>query len=312
VARLRALGDGTPLVAPTGGKGLVAVRTALDPRAVVRALREVAVMSPGRFRATWKWVPVDLWTGPDLGAMRAGVERLRGRIGASERWRMTVEKRGSDGPPTPALIDALAALIPAPVDLAHPDRILMVQVFPDRAALSVLAPSEVFSVVSVASPAMPATLDLLSASLPSLPIALARRVAGAVGGGARPFRETVDLALELLGGAVPDWPVLSAWNDWCLRHGASFFVWAPSRGGLSDRVRAEALIHTIMMLSAKEQAIRDYLASGVHEAEVAMAGDDCVVCDGHRHRKVPLDGTAAAALPPFHPGCRCGFRPHLG
>jgi hypothetical protein len=66
-----------------------------------------------------------------------------------------------------------------------------------------------------------------------------------------------------------------------------------------------------MMLSAKEQAVRTYLASGVREAEIAMAGDDCVVCDQHRHRRAPL-AAGPAGLPPFHPGCRCGLRPHLG
>jgi hypothetical protein len=71
-------------------------------------------------------------------------------------------------------------------------------------------------------------------------------------------------------------------------------------------------MHTIMMLAAKEQAIDRYLAAGVHEAEVAMAGDDCMICDEHRHAHVPLVAGIAAELPPFHPGCRCGFRPHLG
>lgn len=89
-------------------------------------------------------------------------------------------------------------------------------------------------------------------------------------------------------------------------------VWAPCRGELPDRERAEALLHTIMMLSAKAQAVEAYRAAGVREAEVAMAGDDCLVCDEHRHACVPLDDGAASALPPFHPGCRCGFRPHLG
>ena len=38
VGRLRALGDASPLVTPTGRRGLMAVRTSLDARTVVRAL----------------------------------------------------------------------------------------------------------------------------------------------------------------------------------------------------------------------------------------------------------------------------------
>ena len=149
VRHLRALGDTTPLVMPTGRRGLVAVRTSLDPRALVRALREAVVSCPERFRATCKWVPVDLWTGVDVEAMRRGVTQLQGRIAPTERWRMTVEKRGQTAMPTPALIAALAEGVPARVDLTHPDKIVMVQLFATGVALSVLAPADVFSIVPV-------------------------------------------------------------------------------------------------------------------------------------------------------------------
>ena len=166
--------------------------------------------------------------------------------------------------------------------------------------------------VSVFPPAgMPATLDALARSLVNVPPAIVERLATFTRASRHPFPELVDPALELLGGVVPDWPLLSDWNRWCLASGASFFVWQPERGMLSDRRRLEALLHTIMMISGKEQAVRDYLASGVREAEVAMAGDDCVVCDAHRHRVVPLSDRAMDQLPPFHPGCRCGVLPRI-
>jgi hypothetical protein len=158
---------------------------------------------------------------------------------------------------------------------------------------------------------MPATLEALARSLVNVHPEIVRRLAAFVRGSLHPFREIVDPALELLGGAIPPWPLLSDWNRWCVASGASFFVWQPARGEVSDRTRLEALLHTIMMISAKEQAVRDYLASRVREAEIAMAGDDCVVCDEHRHRIVPLSEGAMGELPPFHPGCRCGVLPRL-
>lgn len=162
-----------------------------------------------------------------------------------------------------------------------------------------------------ATPSMPATVGALADSLVDAPRLLIDRVAAAVRGSAQPFGQIVELAIELLGGSVPDWPLLSEWNTWCLAQGASFFVWQPSREAFSDRERAQALIHSLMMLSAKEQAMADYRASGVAEARVATAGDDCAVCDAHRHAVVPLTPSGMSDLPPFHPGCRCGFRPHL-
>jgi hypothetical protein len=158
---------------------------------------------------------------------------------------------------------------------------------------------------------MPATLDALARSLVNVPPAIVARLATFARASRHPFRELVDPALELLGGVIPDWPLLSDWNRWCLSSGASFFVWQPERGTVSDRRRLEALLHTILMISGKEQAVRDYLASGVREAEVAMAGDDCVICDVHRHRVVPLSDRTMDQLPPFHPGCRCGVLPRI-
>lgn len=157
---------------------------------------------------------------------------------------------------------------------------------------------------------MPATLEALARSLNIYPETV-QRLAAFVRASRHPFRETVDPALEVLGGVIPEWPLLSDWNRWCLASGARFFVWQPERGEVADRTRLEALLHTIMMISAKEQAVRDYLASRVREAEVAMAGDDCLVCDEHRHRIVPLSEFAMDQLPPFHPGCRCGVWPRL-
>jgi tRNA(Ser,Leu) C12 N-acetylase TAN1 len=145
--RLRALGDEAPETGLSLTRGIRAVGTSLDPRQVVAELRALCVRSPGRFRFTWRWVPVDLWTGTDLESMKQGVATLKGKIRPGETWRMTLETRTPDRVDARETIVALAALIDAKVDLSHPDKILLVDIFDDRVALAVLAPSEVFSVV---------------------------------------------------------------------------------------------------------------------------------------------------------------------
>ena len=147
VTRLRALGDEAPEVGPLLTRGIRGVRTSLDPRRVVVELRALCVRSPGAFRFTWRWVPVDLWTGTDLESMRQGVASLRGRIGPGESWRLTLERRAEDHLEAHTVIVALAALIDAKVDLSRPDKILLVEIFRDRVALAVVGPSELFSVV---------------------------------------------------------------------------------------------------------------------------------------------------------------------
>ena len=146
-ARLRALGDPAPLVTPTDRKGVVAARTTLEPREVIRGLRALHQVSPEVFRYTYKWVPVDLWSKPDLDSLRGAVEHVRDRIAPGERWRISVERRTAGGPAVPEIIAALAALIAAPVDLSHPDKTLLIELFGARAALAVLAPQDTLTVV---------------------------------------------------------------------------------------------------------------------------------------------------------------------
>jgi tRNA acetyltransferase TAN1 len=126
------------------------VKVALDPREVVQRLQALCERDPHAFRYTLKWVPVDRWTRPELPSMKQAVAHLRNRIGPNETWRMTVERRTDMTVLDPnEVIRSLAELIDARVDLSHPDKVVVVQLFDDCVAFSVVAPSETFSVVKV-------------------------------------------------------------------------------------------------------------------------------------------------------------------
>jgi protein-L-isoaspartate(D-aspartate) O-methyltransferase len=159
VARVRAVTGAAPEAAQALARGILAVKVRPDPRQVVQRLRALCERDPRAFRATLRWVPVDRWTRPELPAMRAAVAELRSRIRPGETWRMTVERRTATPRPDPGgVIRELADLVDARVDPSHPDKILLVQLFGDRVALSVVAPGETFSVdkVLAAPPPPPA------------------------------------------------------------------------------------------------------------------------------------------------------------
>lgn len=159
---------------------------------------------------------------------------------------------------------------------------------------------------------MPATLDELALSI-RLPIEMVERLAAVAqtSTATHAFREVVDLALEVLAGVVPCWPLLDEWNRWCLAARMSFFVWQPHSRDLDERQRLEVIVHTALMLMAKHRNVAAYRRASLKDAEVVMAGDDCLICDEHRHHVVGLVPPVMEALPPFHPGCRCGTLPHL-
>jgi tRNA(Ser,Leu) C12 N-acetylase TAN1 len=142
---LRTLGDEAPTVGRTLVKGLVGVKTTLDPRKVVGELSQLFEREPRRFRFTGKWVPVDRWTASDLESLNVAVAALRDRIRPGERWRMTVQKHRYTRHHADEVIAALAGLISEKVDLTHPDKIVRVDLIGDVAALAVVTPTEVFS-----------------------------------------------------------------------------------------------------------------------------------------------------------------------
>ncbi|MBI2207674.1 MAG: hypothetical protein HYU41_27905 [Candidatus Rokubacteria bacterium] len=159
-------------------------------------------------------------------------------------------------------------------------------------------------------PPMPSGLDELAGSV-LLPRELVEQLRSLVTASEVPFSDLVDLTLERLGGVIPPWPLLDAWNRWCFERRLDFFVWHPGAQAPSDRQRLEVLVHTLVALAVKERSAATYARSRVSDAEVVMAGDDCPICSEHRHHVVSATGTAADALPPFHPGCRCRLVPHL-
>jgi tRNA acetyltransferase TAN1 len=135
------------------------VRTGLDPRRVIEELRAMFEKDPLLLTETCKWVPVDLWTYSDMESMKNAVIRLRERITAGETWRMTVEERRYTRHHRIEVITALAGLIDEKVDLTRPDKILRIDIIGRHAALSVLTPADIFSVVLPRVTAPPAPTE---------------------------------------------------------------------------------------------------------------------------------------------------------
>ena len=143
---LERLGDKNPYVKRTIARGIIGVRTCLNPREVTRCLREVFDQDPLVIQHTFKWVPVDLWTLSDIDSMKEGVTQLEDRIKKGEKWRMTIEKRRYTQHHKIDIIKEIAELINEKVDLENPDKILRIDIIGKYAGISVLEPKEIFSI----------------------------------------------------------------------------------------------------------------------------------------------------------------------
>jgi tRNA(Ser,Leu) C12 N-acetylase TAN1 len=143
---LAALGDSQPRVQPTLARGIIGVKTTIDPRSVISALRPLFEKDPLFIQHTLKWVPIDLWTDSDIESIKEGVARLRGAIQPAKTWRVTVEKRRYTALHKIDIIREVADLIDLRVNLENPDKIIRIDIIGHHAGISVLKPGEVFSV----------------------------------------------------------------------------------------------------------------------------------------------------------------------
>jgi tRNA acetyltransferase TAN1 len=145
---LRSLDDSSPIIEGTIARGIVGVKTILDPRTVVANLNELVAENPNAINFVHKLRPVDLWTAPTIANLKVAISNLKGQIRPGERWGMEVELRRFTTLHKMEIIEPLAELIDEKVDLRNPDKIVRIEILGNAAAVSVLKPEDVFSLLN--------------------------------------------------------------------------------------------------------------------------------------------------------------------
>ena len=143
---LDTIGDSTPIVTWTGISGLVAVRTTLNPFEVVKKFRLVLHERPYEFRYTLRVIPIDKVVQTSLSQIQIATTDLASKIGKNETFRVTVEKRCTEKSAR-SIIEAVATNITRKVNLAQPDKILLVEIVGGLTGVSVVEPNDILSVL---------------------------------------------------------------------------------------------------------------------------------------------------------------------
>jgi len=145
VKLLKEFGDNDPYIEKTYAKGVLGVKTSLDPREVIIRLRKMFENDMFSVQYTLKWIPVDVWTLSDIEAIKEKVQKLKSLILKGESWRMTVEKRRYTKYHTIDIIREVAGLIEEKVNLKNPDKVLRLDILGKYTGISVLTAHDVFS-----------------------------------------------------------------------------------------------------------------------------------------------------------------------
>jgi tRNA acetyltransferase TAN1 len=143
--QLTTLGDPSSIIESTIAKGILGVRTTVEPRTVVAKLNELVAENLDSINYVLKLRPVDLWTAARLEDLKIAVSSLRKQIGPGERWGMEVELRRFTALHKMEIIEPLAELIDEKVDLRNPQKTVRIEILSNAAAVSVLKPDDVFS-----------------------------------------------------------------------------------------------------------------------------------------------------------------------
>lgn len=128
----------------SGFEGLFLAHVDGDSKEIVKALVQLCVDEPFRFKYTYRWIPVEHWV--PLADADAEIAKMNSRIGASESWKLDIGKRGYEGGMT-ELIERFAKNIDRPkVDLKNAQKIVKIEIVGDHAGVALLDRSELLNV----------------------------------------------------------------------------------------------------------------------------------------------------------------------
>jgi tRNA acetyltransferase TAN1 len=142
---LKEVGDKTSEATATGIIGLTVAKTSLDPKEVVRKLRDIVREKPWEIKYVLKVVPVEKLVPATIEDISKATIQLSEQIHEGEKFRVTVEKRRSNLS-SREVIEAVAKNVKRKVDLENPDRIMLIEIVGQKAGVSVLERDDILSV----------------------------------------------------------------------------------------------------------------------------------------------------------------------
>jgi tRNA acetyltransferase TAN1 len=140
------LGDMGAQAVKTKIRGLIVAKTTLDPCFAVEKFRKILTERPYEFRYALRILPIQKVVPTELAEIKKAATELAAKIGETETFRVTVEKRFTSLH-TKDLIEAAVGDIRQKADLENPNKILLVEVLGALTGLSLLEPIDVLAVI---------------------------------------------------------------------------------------------------------------------------------------------------------------------
>jgi tRNA acetyltransferase TAN1 len=140
------LGDTEAQAVRTKIRGLIVAKATIDPIEVIERFHAILKERPYEFRYALRVLPIEQVVVTELGEIKKAALILASKLGETESFRITVEKRFTTLH-TKDLIEAAAGDIKNKVNLENPDKIMLIEVLGALTGVSMLKPSDILAVV---------------------------------------------------------------------------------------------------------------------------------------------------------------------
>ena len=146
MARLSEAKETPSIIKIEDGVAQVSVK---DPKKAVSALKKIAIKNKDLFSSTFNWVPVEQWCKASISEMQKIVKEIQKSIAEKEKWKLDLGLHKTELHQRDLIIKLTDVIDKPNVDLEKPQKILMVEIIKNQAALSVLKPEELLQVAKL-------------------------------------------------------------------------------------------------------------------------------------------------------------------
>jgi len=138
------LGDQEPEILNVGMRGILMVKTVIEPSKIIDYVKNKMIEEPWLIRYCLRIIPIQMITETEIDKIKQNVIKLKDTIQKNDSYRITIEKRNTDISST-EIITEIANIFPNKVSLNQPDWIVLIEILGNDTGISILKDDELFS-----------------------------------------------------------------------------------------------------------------------------------------------------------------------
>ena len=138
------LGDQEPEILNVGMRGILMVKTVIEPSKIIDYVKNKMIEEPWLIRYCLRIIPIQMITETEIDKIKQNVIKLKDTIQKNDSYRITIEKRNTSISSN-EIITEIAKIFPNKVSLNQPDWIILIEILGNETGISILKNDEMFS-----------------------------------------------------------------------------------------------------------------------------------------------------------------------